>query len=159
MARTVPAGAAFAYQVAVRTLDEQLRRIEALDTKAGVLIAADGLVIGLLSSEGSTLAEGPAWVSFLLLGAIITSLVLALLAFTTRRYETAPNPDAAIRLMAADPAWLEWRFLGNMRDAIGVNRGKLRTKTRLLSSALTVLIAGIVVFGGYSLVHAATKGT
>jgi quinol-cytochrome oxidoreductase complex cytochrome b subunit len=47
-----------------------------------------------------------------IIGAVTVSLISALLSFTTRKYETAPNPDAAIHLMTAEHAWLEWRFLG-----------------------------------------------
>jgi hypothetical protein len=158
MAQNVPAGAGFAYRVAVRALDEQLQRIEALDTKAGVLIAADGLVLGLLSGERSSLILSPAWVSFPVLAAVASSLILALFAFATRNYDAAPNPDAAIRLMTAEPAWLEWRFLGNLRNAIIANRSKLKTKARLLSAALVALIAGATVFGGYLLTHTLTTG-
>jgi len=158
MAREVPAGARFAYQVAVRTLDEQLRRIEALDTKAGVLIAADGLVIGLLAGDRSSLAEGPHWVSVSVLGTVATSLILALLAFTTGRYDAAPDPDAVIRFMAADPSWLEWRFLGNMRTAIDANRGKLGTKARFLTVALMTLIVGASVLGAYLMLHVFASG-
>lgn len=49
MARDVPLGAPFAFEMALRSLDEQLERINALDTKAGVLIAADGVIVGLLA--------------------------------------------------------------------------------------------------------------
>ena len=158
MARNVPAGASFAYSVALRTLDEQLRNIEALDTKAGVLIAADGLILALLAGQERSLAGVPAAVLVAIIGAVTSSLIAALLSFTTRRYETAPNPVAAIHLMTAEPAWLEWRFLGSMQDAIRANRRKLRTKTRFLSAALTALIAGAMVLGGYSLTSTITVG-
>jgi len=60
--------------------------------------------------------------------------------------------------MTAEYAWLEWRFLGSMLDAIRANRRKLRTKTLFLSAALAALIAGATVLGGYSLVNAVTIG-
>lgn len=158
MASSVPAGASFAYAVALRTLDEQLRRIEALDTKAGVLIAADGLVLVLIAGADPPLRGAPAFILVAILVAVTSSLITALLSFITRRYETAPNADAAIHLMAAAPEWLEWRFLGNMQDAIRTNRRKLRTKTRFLSAALAALIAGAALLGGYSLFSAMTTG-
>ena len=158
MASNVPAGASFAYAVALRTLDEQLRRIEALDTKAGVLIAADGLVLVLIAGGDPPLRGAPASVLVAILAAVTSSLIAALLSFTTRRYETAPNADAAIHLMTAAPTWLEWRFLGNMQDAIRANRRKLRTKTRFLSAALTALIAGAAFLGGYSLLSTIAAG-
>ena len=139
-------------------MDEQLRRIEALDTKAGVLIAAGGLVIGLLAGNRSFTVEAPTWVRATVLVTVTSSLVLALLAFATRKYQTAPNSDAVIRLMTAEPDWLEWRFLGNLSNAIRANRKNLRTKARLLSSALVTLIAGASVLGGYSLVDTIATG-
>ena len=122
------------------------------------LIAAGGLVIGLLAGNRSMIVDGPVWVGFAVVAAVTASLILALLAFTTRRYDAAPNPDAAIRLMTADPEWLEWRFLGNLRDAIGANRGKLGTKTRLLSAALVGLLVGAALLGGYLLTDTLTTG-
>jgi len=158
MAHSVPAGATFAYATAIRTLDEQLSRIEALDTKAGVLIAADGLILALIAGGDGRLARVPAMLLVGIVASVTASLIAALLSFTTRRYETAPNPDAAIHLMAADPTWLEWRFLGNMQGAIQENRRKLRTKTRLLSAALTALLLGSTLLGGYSLTSAIGAG-
>lgn len=158
MVRQIPVGAGFAYAVAIRTLDEQLRRIEALDTKAGVLIAADGVIIGLLASERSALEQAHRIIGAVVLGAIAMSLITPLLAFATRHYQTAPNPDAVIRLMTADQSWLEWRFLGNLRAAIEVNRQNLRQKARLLATALVLLIAGSTSLSGYLLTDTVTRG-
>ena len=132
--------------------------IEALDTKAGVLIAANGVVLALLAGGDGSLERAPVVAILAIIGAVTVSLISALLSFTTRKYETAPNPDAAIHLMTAEYAWLEWRFLGSMLDAIRANRRKLRTKTLFLSAALAALIAGATVLGGYSLVNAVTIG-
>jgi hypothetical protein len=115
-------------------------------------------VLALLAGESRSLEGAPAVVIVAIIGAVTASLISALLSFTTRRYDTAPNPDAAIHLMTAEYAWLEWRFLGSMLDAIRANRRKLRTKTLLLSTALTALIAGATVLGGYSLVDTVAIG-
>lgn len=149
MVRQVPPGASFAFEIAVRSLDEQLERINALDTKAGVLIAADGVIVSLLAADRSVLTRAPAWIGVLVLATVGTSLILSLLAFTTRRFESAPRPEAVVRLMSADPDWLRWRFLDNMQGALSNNRGRLRTKTRLLSASLTSLIGGATLLGGY----------
>lgn len=85
----------------------------------------------------------------MVLATVGVSLILSLLAFTTQRYESAPRAEAVIRLMVAEPDWLRWRFLDNMQEAPGNNRGKLRTKTRLLSASLTSLIGGATLLGGY----------
>lgn len=94
----------------------------------------------------------------LVLATIAASLIFSLLAFTTRRYETAPRPEAVIRLMAAEPDWLRWRFLDNMQEALRNNREKLRMKTRFLSASLTSLIAGSTLLGSYLIVTRIADG-
>ena len=88
-----------------------------------------------------------------------TVTILAALVFIAMSCTSEPERrDAANRLMTAEPEWLEWRFLGNLSDSIAANRRKLSTKSRLLSSALSTLIAGAVVLGGYLVVHTITAG-
>jgi hypothetical protein len=158
MPRAVPAGASFAFATSLRTLDEQLGRIEALDTKAGVLIAADGLILAVIAGAYGPSGRVPVLLVIGIVASVTTSLLTALLSFMTRRHRTAPDPDEAIHLMAAEPEWLEWRFLGNMQAAIHENRGVLRTKTLLLSVVLTALLAGSTLLGGYALASAIAKG-
>ena len=86
----VPEGAGFAYDVGIRAIDEQLRRIEALDSKAGILIAADGVLVGLLLGGRSLLGRIPALASGLGLALVLASLLLALLSFAGRQYSSAP---------------------------------------------------------------------
>ena len=54
-----PQGASFAFDNAAKALDEQLGRIESLDAKAGILLAADGVLAGLLFATGSVLVQAP----------------------------------------------------------------------------------------------------
>jgi len=81
---------------------------------------------------------------------LLFSILLALLAFSTRKYETAPAPAAVIGLMEqGGDAWLKWRFLGNMVVALTINRSKLERKARLLSSAIGSLLIVVLLLGGY----------
>jgi hypothetical protein len=57
--RPVPRGASFAYAVAEQSLDEQLGRIEALDAKAGIVIATNGVLAALLFGRSSLLLGMP----------------------------------------------------------------------------------------------------
>ena len=82
----------------------------------------------MLFGAGSVIRNAPRGVAISASVALIASLVLALLAFANRRYEEAPKPEAVIRLMAADEAWLRWRFLGNLTKALDTNRTKLSGK-------------------------------
>jgi hypothetical protein len=145
----VPAGSGFAYEVAIRALDEQLHRVETLDSKAGILIAADGLIVGLLQTPRSSLSEAPSAIAVVVLGAVIGSLLFALISFSVRRYDLVPSPRAVIRFMERNQPWLRWRFLGNLLDAIDTNHDKIETKARWLVAAGAGLFAAAAVMGGY----------
>jgi hypothetical protein len=147
--RHVPRGASFAYRVAERNLDEQLGRIEALDSKAGILMATDGVLAGLLFGHSSLLVSMPKPVGAVTALLVGSSLLLALLAFVNRRYRTALRAESVMRLMAFDEDWLRWRFLGSLQVALEENDAKLRWKTLWLSSALFALIASITLLVGY----------
>jgi hypothetical protein len=147
----LPEGSGFAYEVGIRSLDEQLRRIEALDSKAGILIAADGLLVGLLLSGDSMLAAVPNLVAGSGLGGVLASLLLALIAFANREYQVAPALPAVIGMMAAPEDWLRWRFVGNLREAVGRNRQRLLWKSRFLTAALVLLFAAVTLLGGYAM--------
>lgn len=147
--RHVPRGASFAYAVAERNLDEQLGRIEALDSKAGILIAADGVLSGLLFGRSSLLLSMPRPLGVLIALLVGSSLLLGLIAFGNRRYRRAPGVESVIRLMAFGEDWLRWRFLGSFQLALEENGTKLRWKSRCLTSALSTLIAAVAMLVGY----------
>jgi hypothetical protein len=153
----VPDGAPFAYNVAGAALDEQLRRIEVLDSKAGILIAADGVLAGLLFGRLSLILAAPRALSAIVVGLVVISLLLGLIAFANRRYRTAPHPAAVLRLMAAPEAWLRWRFLGNLQGALLENEGKLTWKARYLTAAQVSLFVGVAL-GGYFILESSSAG-
>lgn len=144
----VPAGASFAFDVGLRTLDQQLRRIDALDTKAGVILAAGGVLGGFLFTRGSVLGRAPLALGVAAAGALIACLIAALVAFGVRRYSFVPSVRAVVRMMSADEAWLRWRFLGNMREAVEANEPKLGLKARFVSAAVSLLAAAVGLAGG-----------
>ena len=146
----VPDGAAFAYEVGVEAIREQLRRIEALDSKAGILIAADGVLAGLLFSGDSLIHQIPAFAAASGLIGVLVSLLLALISFTNREYRLAPSFAASVRLMAAPREWMEWRFLGNLEEAFQVNKRRLVRKAGFLTSSMIVLMTTLMVLGGYA---------
>jgi hypothetical protein len=148
--RSVPPGAAFAFEMGIRTLDQQLRRIEALDTKAGILMAANGVLSGLLFG-GPLALHGPRSVAVPAAVALMVSLVTALVSFANRRYDSAPNPQDLVDLVASGEDVLNWRLVGSVLEILEVNGQKLDTKTRFLTVSLLSLIATVVLAGGYSL--------
>jgi hypothetical protein len=126
-------------QIVMQERDKQLAHFDALDTKAGVLLAFDGVLI--IVARGIRLA-------FLLPGIVIASAsaLFALAAFwprslpalnpaTMRKYLTYETEDT--RLMLHDTA-------GEM-----VSRGVwlLRIKARNLKLALILLLLAAITFG------------
>jgi hypothetical protein len=130
-------------------LQQQLRRIDALDTKTGVLLAIDGVLAGLLFGRDPHLPDTPRGLIAAAAVALLASLGLGLVAFANRRYDTAPSASAVARFMSQDPEWLRWRFSGNVLTAVEVNDRKLAWKARLLTSALLSLIVSVTLLGGY----------
>jgi cell division protein FtsL len=147
--RPVPRGASFAYAVAERSLDEQLGRIEALDAKAGIVIATNGILAGLLFGRSSLLLTMPELLAALIILLVGSSLLLALIAFATRRYLVAPRPEAVRRLMSAQEDWLRWRFLGNLEETLARNDSRLTRKARWLLASLVSLMLAIVSLSAY----------
>ncbi len=150
----VPPGAEFAYEVAHGALEDQLRRIEVQDSKAGILIAAAGVFGGFIFSSDSFLRSGPAWVVILAGGLVIAAVVAALLASMNQRYVTAPAAVAVARLAAREAPWLKWRFVGNLHLALDWNREKLNRKTRFLVVAQGLFMLAVLIVGGYFVVSA-----
>lgn len=146
----IPAGAAFAYEVATKSLGEQLRTIDSLDTKASVVMAADGILAGLLFRADSLLARAPRSLALPAVVVLFASMGCALGGLMTRRYETAPESSAVARRVAASPESLRWRFLTTVTTAIGSNAPRLDRKARLLTLALVFLLGVILLIGAYS---------
>ena len=154
-----PKEADFAFDNASKALGEQLQRIEALDAKAGILLAADGVLVGLLFAADSVLLDAPGFIGIAVAVPLVISVLCALFAFIIRKYEVAPTPEAVIGLMGqGDEAWLKWRFLGNLSQALDINRIKLDSKARRANAASGSLLIVVLILGGY-LVVALAKGT
>lgn len=156
--RPVPRSASFAFDIATRSLDEQLHRVEALDTKAVGLLAADGLLVGLVLGPHGLLAAAPPWLAIAAGIGLIVSLGCALAAFANRGYLLAPEARTIALLASAPEDWIRWRVIGNVLDAIDANRRQLRQKARVLSVAQLILLVALGLVGGYFLWTRATGG-
>jgi hypothetical protein len=144
-----PQGAAFLYDAAHKGLSEQWQWIDALDTKAGVVLAADGLLAGLLFTSDSFLWLAPTWTSVAITVLLLGSLTLALLAFATRRYETAPDVEDLVRFNHLSSDQIQWRALSDLLFALEVNESKMAQKSNLLFYSGLMLLVTVVLFGAY----------
>ena len=149
---TSPADTDFLFDRAIEALDDQMRWIDALDTKSGVLMASDGLIAGLVLTRGSILLAAPVWVGILVALLLFISLVFALLSFSTRRFEIAPDI-----VTLASESWeqsalpLRAQVLPDIIYALRVNEQKVGQKANLLFVGGTTLMLSVAVFTGYFL--------
>lgn len=155
--RGVPQAATFAFDVTSRSIDEQFRRVDTLDSKAGTLLAADGIIAGLIFGRGWLPQETPVAIALAAGVAVLVSLAAALVAFSNRNYQIAPAPEAVTALANAPEDWIRWRLIGNMLAAVDINRVKLRQKARWLTFGQLVLLVGLGLLGGY-FVYASLAG-
>lgn len=149
-AAAVPPSATFAFEIATRSLVEQLHRVEALDSKAAALLAADLIVTGLILGGARALTDVPGWIIAVSTIGILLSLLAAIRAFANQRYLVAPEPGVVAVLANASEDWIRWRLMGNMLQSVQTNRSKLEQKARWLTWSQIVLVASIAPLAGYS---------
>ena len=155
----VPRSASFAFDTATRSLDEQLHRVEALDSKAAALLAADLIVTGLILGGDRALGAVPSWIVAVSTIGILLLLVAVIRAFANQRYLVAPEPGVAAMLANAPEDWIRWRLMGNMLESIDTNTAKLQQKARWLTSSQIVLTVSIAPLGGYFVWSRLSGGT
>lgn len=144
-------GINFAYGQASKALDDQLHWIEALDTKAGIILAADGVIVGLVLTKDSFLIWAPPWLYVVAIGFLMASFVLALLSFATRGYDFGPDIQAvADQMVISDDVDLKEDSLPSVLNAVDVNEPKMDQKARFLSYSGILLLIGVLAVAGYS---------
>lgn len=142
-----PKGGQFAYETAIRSLDDQLRRIESLDSKAGILIGAGGILAALLAGGGSPILEGSRHLALATTVLLNASVTLALLAFFNRRYSSGLSPHSVAKMAWMGDDAVRWRFQGNLHRCIDENDGRPRRKARLISASMACLIGATLTIG------------
>jgi hypothetical protein len=149
MAQGIPQSATFAFDVAVRAVDEQLSRIDSLDSKAGILLAADGVLAGLIFVRGGVVARAPIGLGLIVSVTILFSLVCTLVSFADREYLARPRAETVAQLAAAPEDWIKWRLIGNVLRSVETNRARLRSKARWLTFGQAALLVTLLSLGSY----------
>ena len=156
MAQRVPQSASFAFDVAVRATAEQLARIDSLDSKAGILLAADGVLAGLIFAREGIAARAPIFLGLLAGVAVLLSLVCTLISFSNRKYVATPRPEVVAHLAASPEDRIKWRLISDLR-AVDTNGSKLEQKARWLTSGQAALHVTLVALGAYFIYELLTR--
>lgn len=149
MAQGVPQSAAFAFDVVARAIGEQLARIDSLDSKAGILLAADGVLAGLIFVREGVVAKAPIGLALIVSVTILLSLVCTLVSFADREYLASPRAETVAHLAAAPEDWIKWRLMGNLLRAVETNRARLRSKASWLTLGQAALLVTLLSLGSY----------
>jgi hypothetical protein len=151
MPQGVPLSASFAFDVAVHALTEQLGRIDSLDSKAGILLAADGVLAGLIFAREGPLVEAPLGLALVVGASVLVSLASTLISFANRGYIATPRPKTVAHLAAAPEDWIKWRLVGNVLRAVETDRARLRNKATWLTLGQAALLVTLLSLGSYFL--------
>lgn len=117
---------------------KQLTHFDALDNKAGVVLAFAGLLITLTP-------EVPAVFQVIGVVSASASMVLALTAFWPRRFPLL-EPSPLRKYLRAEASFTRLTVLDNLEEFVNEGTRVLRAKAMRLTWALRLLVAGAVVF-------------
>lgn len=126
-------------QIAMQERDKQLAQFDALDTKAGVLLGFDGVLIVI--SHGIDL-------SFQLPGVVLASAsaALALATFWPRKFP-ALDPWALRQFLTYKEESTRLKLHDTVARSVTQGRQVLSIKARSLKQALTLLLLAALTFG------------
>lgn len=138
-------------QIAMQERDKQLSHFDALDTKAGVLLAFDGVLITV--SRGIQFA-------FLLPGVVLTSVsaVLALAAFWPRKFP-ALDPWALRQFLTYETESTSLKLHDTIARSVNQGGRVLHVKARNLKLALMLLLLAAITFGAGTVVTTNSAST
>jgi len=149
-----------AYDVAMRRLDEQMRQIDAIDNKIGVIIGASSAIATLFAGFASvavqTESRASLWtgVAFMIVVVLlyVPAILFGMLAYRFHEWDLRPNWDQLLSFGTdySDQIMRSW-----VADAcvlsLKENLGKMSTKlswagwaTRLLASETLMAAAGLL---------------
>ncbi|HUZ88566.1 MAG TPA: hypothetical protein VMU49_01920 [Candidatus Acidoferrales bacterium] len=139
-----PPGAEQAYDVAAAKLADQLKQIDSLDQKLGVVIGA--IVVAIAAFAAAPLTG---WPKVLIAVGLAVALAPALAAFLVGQYEDAPRPEIMVEYADLNANAMKWQALGAVLRAFEINEPKVRNKGRLLNISLSVAaVLGLLVLLG-----------
>lgn len=147
----VPTGATFAFDTALRALDQRNALIASLDAKAGMILAAAGIFAGLLFTQSAAARPAPVWIVRAATAALGTSAAVSVWALFPRLYAAGAKPRTVAEMSGDYPdladETLKWWFLPNLLEALDQNDAKLKWKRPKIAAAGTLLVSAVAVIG------------
>jgi hypothetical protein len=135
---------------------QQLRSLDALDTKAATLIGFSSVLLGLVFSSSSVATQH--WNTALTLGVILLAVAIAglLVLLLPRRYRYNPNIVALTRGYLDHPEEETLKVtIESIEQALVSNADVLKWKVRTLNMFAAVAVAAILLIAA-SLLYAVT---
>ena len=131
-------GIDFVFDMGMKKIEEQVREIEAIDVKIGILLGFLGTVLVALlavvfTAEPKSVAlVGRVEQTFLLGGLLFVGFAIcfAFAAFRVSQYFGTPRFSDLFRWANEDPKQTKWLFLDILRDAVKGNIERLESKQR-----------------------------
>jgi hypothetical protein len=135
-------------------LDAQERQIDALDTKAGVFIGLDTVVLTIMA--GATEAHGILlWIRLLVYVALFASVVCLVRGLSVRVWKFPPNPRKFLDSCRFQPAQESKALLAeSIADAYAANATQLVHKTRWMQAGLALVVVAVLMYAALLLASA-----
>jgi hypothetical protein len=148
-----PEGHAYAYATALRAFDRRAALTGAADTRAGILLATDGVVAGLFFARGSVLATAPTWMTIVATASIVISAALSVIALMPRALPLGEDPRTVARLVEdnrrLDDSVLQWSLLPGLLAMLDRDDRRLRRKGLAVATGGGFLLVTLGLLAGY----------
>ena len=148
-------GIDFVFEMGMKKIEEQLKEIEALDVKLGILFGFLGTVLVALIAviftvERATIESSLSWAVqlLLLLGIVLTGLALVntFLAFRIRQYFGTPRFSDMVGWLYEDAARTKFVFVDTLLEAVTRNSQRLDDKQVYTNRAIWRVFLGFLSF-------------
>ncbi|MBI4197665.1 MAG: hypothetical protein HY533_00970 [Chloroflexi bacterium] len=136
------------YSLAIRQLDEQLKELENVDSKLGIVMGASSVVLGLLLATMPTTQEVPRERFLFLIPPGMVYIVSVLLGIWAYRFLFLRYPPAIGHMyedaLFWDPEITKRQVLSNWVEAIDYNESLIARKVKVATFTLYLLPVEVV---------------
>lgn len=123
-----------------RQLELQVRRIESIDGKIGIIFGFTGVIFGIVAT-----VEAKTFVLKIVIGFLMISLILGLGAFWFKRYVEDPNPKALEKYyLEKESIETKRQILANYTASYEKNRKTLSKKLLIAKISWIFLLLSVI---------------